>query len=312
MRKKLVFVLVPIVLALLCLAWSFAPTTIAPLQLELEELPSAHAPAGMSISALPTADIHSRAGFAFRGGAFSEPRVFSQTALLVRHPRGDLLIDTGLGTHARDHFETMPWLMRSLTQLDLRTPAAAQLSAAGYTLSGLVGLVPTHIHWDHISGVPDFPGVPVWLNAREHAFARDGGHSSALYRSFGELATKEYAFAPRAYLGFERSFDVWGDGSIVLVPAPGHSPGSILAFIALPSGKRFVLLGDLVWQSDGIMRPAERPGLTGVLVDDDGSQVRHGIAHVAAIARRFPELVLLPAHDDRAWSKLPVFPRSLE
>jgi N-acyl homoserine lactone hydrolase len=45
---------------------------------------------------------------------------------------------------------------------------------------------------------------------------------------------------------------VWGDGSIVLVPAPGHTPGSIVAFIALPTGKRYALIGDLTWQLEGV------------------------------------------------------------
>ena len=112
-------------------------------------------------------------------------------------------------------------------------------------------------------------------------------------RSFGELPTHAYGFEPRPYLGFSSSFDVWGDGSIVLVPAPGHTPGSVLVFIALPSGKRLALLGDLVWQSDGITRPAERPWLSRVLVDDDAAAVRVAIEHVAALRTRFPELSYL-------------------
>jgi glyoxylase-like metal-dependent hydrolase (beta-lactamase superfamily II) len=36
---------------------------------------------------------------------------------------------------------------------------------------------------------------------------------------------------------------VWGDGSIVLVPAPGHTPGSIVAFIALKLEDLFAALG---------------------------------------------------------------------
>jgi glyoxylase-like metal-dependent hydrolase (beta-lactamase superfamily II) len=312
MRKKLTLVIAVAAIALLLLAWSFAPVTLTPSALDPGALPVPHPPLGMSISALPTADIESRAAFAFRGGSFSERRVFSQSALLVRHPRGDLLIDTGLGERAREHFATMPWPMRTLTQLALHRSAAAQLTAAGYARTGLAGIVPTHVHWDHISGVPDFPGVPVWLNDVEREFARDGGASSALYRSFGDVPTRAYTFEPRAYLGFERSFDVWDDGSIVLVPAPGHSPGSIIAFITLPSAKRFALLGDLVWQRDGITRPAERPFLTRMSVDDDTEQVRRAISHVATLHAHFPELALLPAHDARAWAAIPVFPGTLE
>jgi N-acyl homoserine lactone hydrolase len=310
MRSKLV--IAALALAFFGVAWSFAPIRLTPLDLGSIALPAASPPAGMSVSTLPTADIESRAGFAVRGGSFSDVRMFSQTALLVRHPRGDLLIDTGLGARAREHFATMPWIMQKLTQLTLHTPAVQQLRAAGYDFAALAGIVPTHVHWDHISGVPDFAAVPVWLNADEQAFAHAGGMPSALFRSFGDVPVRRYELQAQPYFGFARSYDVWGDGSVVLVPAPGHTPGSILAFVALPSGKRYALLGDLVWQSDGVTLPAERPLLARTLVDDDAAAVRVGIAHVAALHARFPELTLLPAHDARAWAGMPVFPQRAE
>ena len=68
----------------------------------------------MSVSALPTAALTARAAFAYRGGRLGDERSFSQTAVLVRHPRGDLLFDTGLGERAREHFAQTPVLMNRL------------------------------------------------------------------------------------------------------------------------------------------------------------------------------------------------------
>ncbi|MET0287766.1 MAG: MBL fold metallo-hydrolase [Polyangiales bacterium] len=305
-------VLSALVLGLLALAWSFAPVELDVPELALEGLPPANPPPGMSVSALPTADLGSKAALAFRGGSFGDERLFSQSALLVRHPRGDLLIDTGLGTHAREHFATTPFLMRQFAKLTLHTPAATRLRANAYDLHELGGIVLTHAHWDHVSGVPDFPGVPLWMNAAESAFVHAGSRHSALLHSFGKLPTHPYQFARKPYLGFAESFDVWGDGSIVLVPAPGHTPGSILAFVTLPSRRRLALLGDMVWQNDGIERPAERPWLLRQMVDSDPERNRAAIEHVAALHRAFPELELLPAHDARAWAELPVFPASAQ
>jgi len=59
-------------------------------------LPAASPPPGMTLSQLPTGVIHRTAAFGYRGGAFSDRRDFAMTATLVKHPRGDLLIDTGL------------------------------------------------------------------------------------------------------------------------------------------------------------------------------------------------------------------------
>lgn len=311
-RRFLGPLLAVMVVGLAVVGWSFVPMRLEEARPADAELPAASPPFGMSVSALPTAELGSRAALAYRGGSFGEARRFTQTALLVRHPRGDLLFDTGLGEQARAQFAKLPALMQAVTTLKLKTPAARQLRKHGYDVARLAGIVPTHVHWDHISGVPDFSGVPVWLNDVERVFTQSGGRSTALMRSFGKVATRRYAFEPKRYLGFAESLDVWGDGSVVLVPAPGHTPGSILVFLTLPSGTRLVLLGDLVWQSEGITLPAERPWLSRHLVDHDPEQIRAAIAHVAGLHTRFPSLRMLPAHDGRAMDALPIFPASMQ
>jgi N-acyl homoserine lactone hydrolase len=118
---------------------------------------------------------------------------------------------------------------------------------------------------------------------------------------------RTYRFEDGPYLGFPRSFDVWDDGSVVIVPAPGHTPGSVVVFVALPSGERYALLGDLVWQLEGIALPAERPWLPRWLLGEDAARVRDAIARIAAIHKRYPEIQLVPAHDTRALATMPRF-----
>ena len=74
----------------------------------------------------------------------------------------------------------------------------------------------------------------------------------------------------RVALGFPRSHDVYGDGAIVCVPAPGHTPGSIIVFVALPNNVRYALVGDLVWQREGLTNLEERPLLSRLSADLDG------------------------------------------
>lgn len=309
MKKALAVLVLAVAVAASALALSFRAERLPVSQLDQAELPKAEPPAEMTLSALPTGVMPSVAAFAYRGGGFDDARDYTMTAILVHHPKGDLLFDTGFGRDVDRHASSMPWLMKVLTRYRKATPAADQLAAAGYDLRRLAGVVLTHAHWDHVSGLPDFPGVPVWIDEAEGAFIRSDSSLSALARSFGELPYRIYAFEGGPYLGFPRSHDVWGDGSIVLVPSPGHTPGSIVAFVALPSGTRYALLGDLVWQSEGVDRPAERPWLTRTMVDDDPAAVRENIQRVAAIRARFPGFRFLPAHDGRAMGALPVFPQ---
>lgn len=308
MKGAIAILLLAVAAAVLALALSFRAERLPVTPLADATLPRAEPPAEMTLSALPTGAMASVAAFAFRGGGFGDARDFSMTAILVHHPKGDLLFDSGFGRDVDRHARTMPWLMRALSRYQKGTPVAHQLSAAGYDPRRLAGVVLTHAHWDHVSGLPDLPGVPVWIDAAEQAFIRGGASMSALARSFGELPYRLHGFEGGPYLGFPRSHDVWGDGSIVLVQAPGHTPGSIVAFVALPSGTRYALLGDLVWLGEGVELPAERPWIMRALVDEDPAEVRENIQRVAAIHARFPGIRLLPAHDARAMGALPAFP----
>jgi N-acyl homoserine lactone hydrolase len=142
-------------------------------------------------------------------------------------------------------------------------------------------------------------------------FIRSGHEMSALAASFGDLLYRVYEFTSGPYLGFDRSLGVFDDGSVVIVPAPGHTPGSIIAFITLPSGKRYALVGDLVWQKEGIEIPAERPWLSRRGVDIDAAAVRREIVRMHQLQKAMPNLTIVPAHDRRVWEQLPTFPASV-
>ena len=286
---------------------SFAAAPLPPPAPLEATLPPASPPAEMAVFALPTGVTHRSAAFAYRGGAFGDQRDFAMAAVLVKHPRGDLLIDTGLGRGIESQLDLMPFWFRAATPYTRATPAADQLDAAGYDRHHLHAILLTHAHWDHSSGLADFPGTPVWVTAAERRFIADGGWISAIARS-ADATYQEYAFDGGPYLGFERSHDVYGDGAIVIVPAPGHTPGSVIVFLALPSGTRYALIGDLVWQREGITQREEKPWLQRTLADGDPAGVRDNLLRMAALAARFPDIVIVPAHDARGYADMPRLP----
>ncbi|PCC68642.1 hypothetical protein SAMN02745121_05316 [Nannocystis exedens] len=98
---------------------------------------------------------------------------------------------------------------------------------------------------------------------------------------------------------------MYGDGAIVVVPAFGHTPGSVIVFVTLPGERRYAFPGDLVWQLEGVTERAERAWLLRALADADAEGVRENLLRVAAIAARFPEIALVPAHDARSFAALP-------
>lgn len=315
MGKLLKLLLLVLIVAIGLLAWSHAP-----IRLEVTanrslpaQLPPARPPAGMSLAVLPTGQMQAGQAFAFRGGSFLKEQLSAMDVALIQHPRGDLLIDTGFGRDVDAHFATTPWLMQNLASYELNAPAAEQLKAGGYPPERLQGILLTHAHWDHVSGLPDFPATPVWISQAEQVFIDSGVEPAHLAHSFGDAVDYQtYSFDDGPYMGYPQSRDVHGDGSIVLVPIAGHTPGSIGIFVTLPSDQRYLFVGDLVWAREGYERPAERPFMARQMVDTDAAAVREEIVHVHRLHKKFPDLHIVPAHDRRQFAPIASFPKTTD
>lgn len=271
-------------------------------------IPEADPPDGMAVAALRTGMTKLVAAFAYTGGSPFERRDFAIGSVLVRHPRGDLLVDAGFGRDIDRQFATMPRPFRWMTRYEMWRSVRDQLEDARYDFDRLGGIVLTHAHWDHVSGVPDFPGVPVLVSPEDKAaFQGEGVHgyfAGPVREMSANWCVLEFGSGP--YLGFPRSHDVYGDGSIVCVSAPGHTPGSIIVFVTLPGNVRYALLGDLVWQRDALDPLRERPALVRRFADWDAAGNRRNLLHMASVLQRIPELIPVPAHDRRAFAELPV------
>jgi N-acyl homoserine lactone hydrolase len=95
---------------------------------------------------------------------------------------------------------------------------------------------------------------------------------------------------------------------MVVALAGGHTTGSVVVFVTVPSGQRYAFIGDLTWQLDGIRRRVERPWLLRKLADSDPGQVRRGLLRVIALADL---MQIVPAHDHDAYDGIPHLPARL-
>ena len=270
-----------------------------------QPLPAASPPAAMAMYQLPTGTYETRAAFAVKGGAFRDKRHFAATAVLIRHPDGDLLIDAGFGPDVAAQVAMLPRIARA--PYESSRTVAEQLDASGYDRTRLLGVLLTHSHWDHVSGLGALR-APVWMNALEREYAATDP-DGAVFRSVSAgLEIHEYAFTGPAHLGFPASFDVHGDGSVVVALAGGHTFGSVVVFVTLPRERRYALIGDLTWQLDGIRRRVERPWLLRKLADSDAGEVRAGLLRAIALSE---VMQVIPAHDRDAYAGIPLLPDRL-
>ena len=104
----------------------------------------------MAIYQLPTGTYETRAAFAVRGGSFRDKRQFAATAVLVRHPKGDFLIDAGFGADVAAHVAMQPRFARAPFQRPDGARAARRQRLRPHQAPRVFL---THSHWDHASGL---------------------------------------------------------------------------------------------------------------------------------------------------------------
>jgi glyoxylase-like metal-dependent hydrolase (beta-lactamase superfamily II) len=271
-------------------------------------------PAGVGFSVVRTSRLTTREGLVVAGGSFLAKVDNNFSAVLVKHGDRSVLFDTGLGAHVREQYhQDMPlWQRLAFTYDEPVSPVRAQLEAGG--TPPITDIVLSHSHWDHASGVVDFPDARVWVSAEERGFiARSTGAVGGSWPSqvsSPAIHWQTIAFTGQPYEGFARSEDFFGDGSVIIVPLFGHTPGSVGLFVTVESGRRFFFCGDLMWTAAALRGASARPKAWPArsLVDADGDATQAALDQVRALKERHPDLVVVPAHDGRVQDELGYFP----
>lgn len=165
-------------------------------------------------------------------------KTLTDSCYLVAHPKGTLMWDTGLpdaiakekgGKKLDDAFYAR-----------LRKPLAQQLKEIGYAPEAVTYLGLSHMHFDHVGNVGLFPKATLLMQAEEHDSAF--GPNSA---KFGNDPKTYPTLAANPVTKLSGDHDVFGDGSVVIKRAIGHTPGHQTLFVKLPKTGNVLLSGDL-------------------------------------------------------------------
>lgn len=272
-------------------------------------------PAGAAVrfSLIKTGQTQTRDALTWDGGSWWKKVTVNHTAVLVAHPSGRLLIDSGLGARTDEHFDgEMPWWLKPLMRYEGLQPARAQLDARGE--APVPRIVLTHGHWDHVSGLLDFPEAEVWITEREREFVRTARPPAVLPSqvSSPDIRWHTYALEARRWGPFEQHLDLFGDGSVVLVPLYGHTPGSVGVVVTLPSGRQAMFVGDVAWRAEAVAHEAPKPFLSRRVVDHDAQATHQTVRLLNAIQKANPGLLIIPAHDAAVHDALGHYPAWVE
>lgn len=218
-------------------------TVVASIALAAAAMVSATAQPRSTVKVFPLdcgrIDITDMDAFADDGSYKGVAKQLAVSCYLIRHPGGDLLWDAGIG----DQFVGS----RGVTLLPgyvahVPVTLASQLRHLGTGLDRIGYLAFSHEHIDHMGNANALTRAIWLLNPREHewtvAHGGKNGHPPPL------LARAERA----KILPITEDYDVFGDGSIRIIQAPGHTPGHQVLFVR-PTGKQPLILAGDLWHS---------------------------------------------------------------
>ncbi len=159
---------------------------------------------------------------------------------LIRHPKGTLLWDTGLPDAAASWFQRNLYWLLSLGEINVRLDRTLgeQLEEIGVAPGDIDFLALSHLHTDHVGTANNY-AASTWLVQRpefEVAFDESFEVFDASYYSELENSSRKI---------LDGDFDVFGDGKVVILSAPGHTPGHQCLFLDLAKRGPVVLSGDL-------------------------------------------------------------------
>lgn len=248
------------------------------------------------------------------GGDWLKNRQLVHNAVLIQHEQGDLLIDTGLGKEVDQQVTAMGWLDRQLFSYKKGVPVIEQLQQQNYDFNRLKAIIPTHLHWDHASGIEDFKTlkIPVWVQEHELKTAKKSEPPSFIQSQFDDPAINWHFISlhETSELGFAASLDIFDDGSVILLDMSGHTHGQIGVLV----NKKYLFIGDSTWAVKGVNRNVGRSALTRWLVDINYDQQKSDnlIGKLHRLAIQNQTLVIVPAHDEEVAATLPLYPKFLK
>jgi glyoxylase-like metal-dependent hydrolase (beta-lactamase superfamily II) len=263
------------------------------------------APGPLTVETVPSADwavdrgglVNLKDPRAQAAGLDGTPEPIQISFHVVRHPtRGTFLVDTGVERALRDAPDRAA--LRGLAarfmhreRLVVRRPLGDWLASEAAPVRAVLL---THLHVDHLTGMPDLPaGTPLYAGPGEattrgvlNLFVR-GTTDRALQ---GQGALRAWPFRREPTGRLEGVVDVLGDGTLWALLVPGHTPGSTAYLARTPTGP-VLLTGDVSptrwgWEHD----------VEAGTFDGDARAARASFERLRALAREHPALQVRLGH----------------
>jgi N-acyl homoserine lactone hydrolase len=169
-----------------------------------------------------------------------KPHVFSNHCYLVKHAKGWMLWDTGNA----DRLAAMPnglTVAGGAITAYMKKPLVESLKEIGVTPADIKHFALSHAHGDHSGNANLFTAATLYVQRAEYAamFGAEPQKFGFIPDNFGKLRGNTAMI-------IDGDYDVFGDGTVTIKAAPGHTPGHQVLVVRLPKTGPVMLSGDMV------------------------------------------------------------------
>jgi N-acyl homoserine lactone hydrolase len=230
---------------------------------------------------------------------------------VIEHRDGLVLFDTGQDRESITdprYFPSGPLLspLFGMARFEMATDQtlSAQLDRLGYRPSDVRTVVLSHLHGDHIGGLREVTQAELLISRAEwKTLSGPWPELAGIMRRHIQLPGLRWRQIEPAPLHdpglvpFEIGHDLFGDGSLVIVPTPGHTAGSISLIVRRGAKPTLALVGDLTYAADLLAR-GHMPGV------GNRALLRRSTEMMNRLRVTTPGFAILPTHDPGAAAAL--------
>lgn len=213
------------------------------------------------------------------------------SSALIRHKQGNVLFDTGCHPSVVDDAENrwgpLAKVMKPL--MSAHETLLPSLACTGLAPDDIDIVVNSHFHPDHCGCNQFFKKATFIAHAKEIEAARAPNAEAAGYLA----ADWDYGQPIEAVSGEK---DLFGDSSVVLLPLPGHTPGTLGALVGLDRDGEFLLASDAVSLRQNLDADAAPRNTWNV------DQQLNTYGQIRRIEKRGAKVIC--GHDDQQWQSL--------